>query len=206
MTRRTVLLLSGEKMEMHKAAKIASDILWRWYLHANVTSFFYHIMLDGSLSHKHTTLPGSKKSMNHVTVLYCSNTSGTDRQKLLVVGKRAKPQCFKRISMDHLPVLYYANKNLWMTSEIAKKWLMSWDVKLQWKSRKILLALDNCAVHPHLDSLKNIQLVFLSPNTTSLVQPMAMGIKKFDDLYHNKVGKVHPLSISRQSTDIIFNS
>lgn len=28
---------------------------------------------------------------------------------------------------------------------------------------KILLVLDNCAAHPHLDSLINIQLEFLSP-------------------------------------------
>jgi hypothetical protein len=65
-----------------------------------------------------------------------------------------------------------------MTSEICKKWLMIWAVKLQWKLRKILLVLENCAAHPHLDSLKNIQLEFLSPNTTSLVQPMDKGIIK----------------------------
>jgi hypothetical protein len=82
--------------------------------------------------------------------------SGTDRWKLLVIGKGAKPQCFKGISMDSLPVLYYANKNAWMTSEIFKKLLMCWDVQLQWKLRKMLLVLENCAVHPHLESLKNI--------------------------------------------------
>jgi hypothetical protein len=65
-----------------------------------------------------------------------------------------------------------------MTSEISKKWLMSWDAELQWIWRKILLVLDNCAAYPHLDSLKNIQLVFLSPNTTSLIQPMAIGMIK----------------------------
>jgi hypothetical protein len=41
--------------------------------------------------------------------------------------------------------------------------LLNWDMELQWKSRKILLVLDICAAHPHLDSLKNIQLEFLSP-------------------------------------------
>jgi hypothetical protein len=51
-------------------------------------------------------------------------------------------------------------------------------MELQQKLRKILLVLDNCAAHPHLDSLKNVQLEFLSFNTTSLVQPMNMGIVK----------------------------
>jgi hypothetical protein len=54
---------------------------------------------------------------------------------------------------------------------------MSCDVELQWKLRKISLVLGNCAAHPHLDSLKNVQ-IFLSPNITSLVQPMDMGIIK----------------------------
>ena len=33
--------------------------------------------------------------------------------------------------MDGLLVLYYANKNAWMTSEMFKKWLMSLDMELQ---------------------------------------------------------------------------
>jgi hypothetical protein len=46
--------------------------------------------------------------------------------------------------MDSLPVLYYANKNESMTSEIFKKYLVSWDVELERKSRKIVLVLDSC--------------------------------------------------------------
>jgi hypothetical protein len=62
---------------------------------------------------------------------------------------------------------------------------MNCDVELQWKSKKILLVLDNCAAHPHVESLKNIQMEFLSPNTTSLVQPMDMGIiTDLKVLYH----------------------
>jgi hypothetical protein len=56
------------------------------------------------------------------------------------------------------------------------------------KSRKVLLVLANCAAHPHLDSLKNIQLEFLSPSTTSLVQPMDTGIiKNLKTLYRAKL-------------------
>jgi hypothetical protein len=56
------------------------------------------------------------------------------------------------------------------------------------KSRKILLVLENCGAHSNLDSLKNIQLEFLSPNTTSLVQPMDMEIiKNVKTLYRAKL-------------------
>jgi hypothetical protein len=53
---------------------------------------------------------------------------------------------------------------------------MSWDLELQQKSRRILLVLGSCAAHPRIDSLKNMQLEFLSPQTTSRVQPVDMGI------------------------------
>jgi hypothetical protein len=65
--------------------------------------------------------------------------------------------------MDNLPVLYYDNKNAWMTSEMFKKWLISWKVETQRKSRNVLLHLDNCATHRHLHCLKNIRLEFLPP-------------------------------------------
>jgi len=37
------------------------------------------------------------------------------------------------------------------------------------------LVLDNCTAHPSI-SLKNIKLEFLPPNTTSLIQPLDMGV------------------------------
>jgi hypothetical protein len=125
---------------------------------ADEAGLFYRATPDGSLSYKHATLSGSKKAMDRVTVLCCSNMSENDKWNVLVIGKGAKHQCFQGVSMDSLPVLFYANKNAWMICEIYKKWLMSWDVELQRKSKNILLALDGCAAHPALDSLKNIQL------------------------------------------------
>jgi hypothetical protein len=90
---------------------------------ANETDLFYCAMPDGSISYRQTILSGSKKALDHVTVLCSSNMSGTDKQKLLVIGKRASFQHFKGIIMDSLPVLYNANKNASMTSGIFKKWL-----------------------------------------------------------------------------------
>ncbi|XP_035218679.1 tigger transposable element-derived protein 4-like [Stegodyphus dumicola] len=104
--------------------------------------------------------------------------SGTDKRKLLVIGKSTKPRCFKGLRMESLPVVYRANRNAWMTSELFKEWLKDWDRELQRQSRKVLLLLDNCAAHPHLDCLMNVQLEFLPPRTTALVQPMDMGIIK----------------------------
>jgi hypothetical protein len=99
--------------------------------------------------------------------------------KAVGTGESAKAQCFKGISMDSLPFMYSANKNVWKVSDIFRKWLMTWDLKWHLKSRKILMTLDNCTAQPHLDSLKYIRLECLSPNTTSLVRQMDMEFIKY---------------------------
>jgi hypothetical protein len=103
---------------------------------ADETGLFYRAMTDDSLCYEHVKLLGSKKAVDRIIVLCCSNMSGTDKRKLLVIGESAKPRCFKGLNMDSLPVKYYANKNAWMTSEIFKKWLMRWDVELQRNQEK----------------------------------------------------------------------
>jgi hypothetical protein len=79
---------------------------------ADKTDLFYCVKPDGSLSYKHATLSGSQKTMDRVTVLCCSNRSGTDTQKFLVIEKRDNPRCFKGNSTEKLPILYYAKKML----------------------------------------------------------------------------------------------
>ena len=47
---------------------------------------------------------------------------------------------------------------------------------------------DNCTEHPYGSTLKNIQLEFLPPNTTSLIQPMDQGIiKNLKTLYRKEL-------------------
>ena len=72
---------------------------------------------------------------------------------------------------------YRANKKAWMTSQIFTEWLAAWDSYLTLVRYDPFLV-DNCTAHSHVSTLKNIQLEFFPPNTTSLIQPMDQGIKK----------------------------
>ncbi|XP_035204577.1 tigger transposable element-derived protein 4-like [Stegodyphus dumicola] len=115
--------------------------------------------------------------------------SGTDKRKLLVIGKSTKPRCIKGLRMDSLPVVYQANRNAWMTSELFKEWLKDWNRELQHQSRKVLLLLGNCAAHPHLDCLTNIQLKFLPPRIHSFGPDNEHGHhQKFEDPLSCKLG------------------
>ena len=161
---------------------------------ADETGLYYRATPDGSLCYCHEKLSGSKKALERITVLWCSNQTGTDKCKLLVIGNSLRPRCFKNVNVDNLPVTYRAIKKAWMTSQITK---------LTKVNRKILLLVDKCTAHPHVNTLKNIQLKFLPPNTTSLIQPMDQGIiKNLKTLYHKEL--VHMTLAYREEKFLIY--
>ena len=125
--------------------------------------------------------------MERITVLCFSNLTGNDKFKLLVIGKSLLP-CFKNVNVDNPPVTYRANKKAWMTSQIFTKWLATWSSYLTNVNLKILLLGDNCTAHPHVSTLKNIQLEFLRPNTTSVIQLNGSeNHKELEDFYRKEL-------------------
>ncbi|GBN52427.1 Tigger transposable element-derived protein 4 [Araneus ventricosus] len=63
-----------------------------------------------------------------------------------------------------------------MTSDLFQKYLRQWDKELAKKKRKIVLLIDECTVHIEPSNLEWIQVVFLPPNTTSILQPTDQGV------------------------------
>lgn len=139
---------------------------------ADETGLFYKLTPDTTLKFVGENCAGGKLSKVRLTVLVAANMSGTEKRKLLVIGKSANPRCFKN---KILPVKYKANSKAWMTSDIFRSELREWDEKLKRKNRKILLLVDNCPAHPDVQ-LEQIKLVFMPPNTSSKLQPMDQGV------------------------------
>ena len=137
-------------------------------------------------------VPGSKKASGgkipkeRLTILFTCNMSGNHKLKPLIIGKSMRPRGFPR-NIDSLPVKYASNGKAWMTSQIFLKFLNEWDRKLRLSNRKIALLLDNATCHPKT-TLTNIQLQFLPPNTTSILQPLDNGIIKcFKGFYRSNL-------------------
>ncbi|XP_050672958.1 tigger transposable element-derived protein 4-like [Leptidea sinapis] len=129
---------------------------------------------DRTLKFKGENCSGGKMSKTRLTIMVAANMTGSCKRKLLVIGKSKKPRCFKNIRS--LPVTYENNVKSWMTSEIFEKWLRNWDAELKANNKKVLLLVDNCPAPPAVTNLKCIKLVFLSPNVTSVLQPMDQGV------------------------------
>ena len=62
-----------------------------------------------------------------------------------------------------------------MKGGISEKWLKTWDRKLLLDHKKIYLIIDNCMAHPKDFYVSSIEVVFLAPNVTSIVQPFDQG-------------------------------
>ncbi|XP_049311737.1 tigger transposable element-derived protein 4-like [Bactrocera dorsalis] len=154
---------------------------------ADEAGLFYKLTPNQTLKFRGEKCLGGKLSKERLTVLIAANMSGTIKRKLLVIGKPKRPRCFKNVRS--LPVDYVSNSRAWMTSDIFTKWVRDWDP------------------HHKIDDLRSITLVFLPPNTTSILQPMDQGVirafksyfRKFlvlklindhDNNKNNKVGQV----------------
>ncbi|XP_028131895.1 tigger transposable element-derived protein 4 isoform X1 [Diabrotica virgifera virgifera] len=150
---------------------------------ADELGLFFKLTPDKTVKFKNERCIDGKLSKERVTVLACANMSGSEKRKLLVIGKSQNPRCFK--SVNQLPVTYKFNKKSWMTADIFSEELFKWDRELG--HRKILLIVDNSTAHPKVNGLKNIELLFLPPNCPSDLQPMNQGIIRSLKLHYRKL-------------------
>jgi hypothetical protein len=100
-----------------------------------------------------------------VTLLLCSNASGSYLLKLLLIAHSENSRALKNKDKRKLPVHWKSNRKAWMTGDIFGQWFKNNFVKevksfLEKKnlSFKILLILDNAPSHPSM--LKELKFFF----------------------------------------------
>ena len=138
------------------------------------TGLFYRALPDRTLAIKGQECIGGKKAKDRITLALCVSMTG-EFERPLVIGRAAKPRCFKHLCLDKLPVTWKFNKKAWMTTELFNEWIGNFNKKMSAQNRKVLLMLDNAPSHPKKD-LSNVKCLFLPANTTSVLQPLDQGI------------------------------
>ena len=153
----------------------ASENIWN----LDETACFWRALPDHGFCQKGIQCKGGKKAKQRITVALIANAAG-GKETAIVIWKSAKPRCFKSVDMATLPVQYFSQPNAWMTGEILQSVLSKLNRRLSAKSRKIILLMDNAGCHPEdiKDIFSNIKIIFLPPNTTSMLQPLDLGIIK----------------------------
>lgn len=142
---------------------------------ADETALFYQMLPSRTLALKGEDCSGGKQSKLRVTVLLCANSDGSDKRTPLVIGKSARPRCFK--GTKRMPVRYVANSKAWMSRAIFSDWLKAFNEDIKRQGRQICLLLDNCSAH-HVEGiqLSNVELQYFPANCTSLIQPLDKGV------------------------------
>ncbi|KAG7171500.1 Tigger transposable element-derived protein 4-like 1 [Homarus americanus] len=141
---------------------------------ASEAALFYNLLPDRSLAvkgedgHKWTWVK------ERLTFMVGVNMDGSEKLPLLVIGQMKDPRAV--MDVDTLPLPYEANDSAMMTSSIFESWVRQLDEQYQNLNRNIIILVDSCPAHPHVDDLNSVQLIFLPKDSTSQLQPVEQGV------------------------------
>lgn len=136
-----------------------------------------------------------KAAKDKLTLLLGGNAAGDFKIKPMVVYHSETPRAMRGFSKEHLPVVWKSSKKALLTADLFQQWYVSSfcpSVKHYCEEKNVepraLLLLDSTPGHPHnLETLRTsvpVEVVFLPPNTTSLLQPMDQGIFSYFKAYY----------------------
>nr|XP_045593483.1 tigger transposable element-derived protein 7-like [Procambarus clarkii] len=170
---------------------ITNDLRRFQVYNADETGFNWKCLQNNTLASRlDECVPGRKVNKEKVSAMLCANADGSHRTKSAIVGKSKNPRALKNL-MNKLPVVYYSSKTALFTGDIFVDWfknhfckeVRAFQIKkcgVRRNDVKALLLVDNAPAHIGLDKLTShdgrIKRMALPLNTTSLIQPMDMGV------------------------------
>ena len=110
-----------------------------------------------------------KNSKVRLTGMAAASATG-EKLPTFVIGKSTAPRCFE--NTKQLSCRYWNEEKNWVTGDVFREWVRKPDSSSRGQDRKVVLLVGNCPVHPEIKNLTNIKLIFLPPNTTSVLRPM----------------------------------
>uniref|UniRef100_UPI00358DF661 tigger transposable element-derived protein 1-like isoform X2 n=1 Tax=Myxine glutinosa TaxID=7769 RepID=UPI00358DF661 len=150
------------------------------------TGFFWKKMPSRSfIAKEEKTASGFKAGKDRLTLMLGGNAEGDVKLKPLLLYHSENPRALKGYLKPQLPVIWRSNPKGLMTVSVCQDYVINYFSNFIEKytreshlTNKALLLVDNAPAHPgHMeDWCYNVQVVFLPPNTTSLIQPMNQGV------------------------------
>ena len=113
-----------------------------------------------------------------VSVVFCTNGTGTDRLPLLFIGHERQPHALKRINVQALGGWWRNSSKAWMNTAIMAEWLGRFYSHVG--DKRVVLLMDNFS--PHQSAVKlasppsNITVKCLPGNSAGVVLPLNQGI------------------------------
>jgi hypothetical protein len=168
-----VRTLCGEYEEDEVYNMDETGLFWRNSIHRGLTS---------------ENAPGRKKDKSRITVVVCTNASGSDRYPLWFIGHSKVPRALKGINFTALGCTWRSNKKAWMNTGLMVEWLQAFYKHIG--TRKVILTMDNLKAHingvEEAPPPSNIHIIWLPKNSTSVFQPLDQGIIQNLKIYYRK--------------------
>ena len=136
---------------------------------ADEFGLFYQCLLTKTRHLFREKCSGGKNNKARLTSMAAASVT-EEKLPVFIVGTSKTPRCFKNIKQ--FPWQYRSQRKNWMTGDLFGKWMRKFDSSFRAQDRKVVLLIDNCPAHPEIKNLTNINLIFLPPNMTSVLQPM----------------------------------
>ena len=149
------------------------------------TALYWKSMQSRSYVSSGENRAGFKTHKDRVTLLLGGNASGSLKLKPLLVHRAKNPRALKNCKKEQLPVIWHNNTAAWMTKKIFTDWFTTYFAPIVEKNNKeknldnkAILILDNATSHSAnlKDIYPHIDVIYLPPNTTSILQPMDQGV------------------------------
>ena len=86
---------------------------------------FFRLEPDRTLATR--WLSGCKKNKERLSIALCANSDESHKLTPLVIGKYAKPRCFKNVNISNLPIMYRNNIKAWMLTTLFQEWLQEFN-------------------------------------------------------------------------------
>lgn len=164
---------------------------------ANETCLFYKCFLEKNNTDECNFL-SEEQIKQWVTLLLCTNMSGSEKLPVLLITKSQNPLCLSHIKS--YPVQYEYNKQACMTPDLFGSWLKNLDEKFAKEKRKIALIINENPYHSKVkENMKAIKLFLVQANLIHVTQPMDQGIIKSFKYFYRKNSVLKMISSLNES-------
>lgn len=100
-----------------------------------------------------------RKATERITLLLCTNLTGTEKRPLLLIGDSGASRSFPD-DPSRLPLICKFAQRARMNAAIFTEWLSFWDWQLGLHQRNVLLLVENTPAHTSSAHLENVRLYF----------------------------------------------
>ncbi|KAJ5180126.1 transcriptional regulator family: Centromere protein B DNA-binding region [Penicillium capsulatum] len=122
--------------------------------------------------------PPVYRERSRVCLAVCTNSTGSDRLPLWIIGHKEKPEALRQVNLEAMECNWRHDRKAWMTTEIMSEWLLFFYRHVG--ERRVLLLLDNFAAHEAALQITpppaHVHIHVFPAYATAQHQPMGLGI------------------------------